>query len=75
MMRGGVSHFPSPLLEALGEGVILGGILVILQRKTRIPGTVSAAFLIGYALIRMLIEAFFRLPDPQIGYLTFGMSL
>lgn len=64
-------HFPSPLLEMLLEGVILGIILMFLFFRTEIKnsyGKISGIFLIGYSLSRIFVE-FFRLPDVNIGYI------
>ena len=43
------------------------------------PGLVSGVFVAGYGVFRIIVE-FFRLPDPQLGYLmggwlTMGMVL
>lgn len=67
-----VSHFPSPLLELLLEGVILFIVMLIAWRyskkwKTQ-DGFLSGVFLIGYALSRLIAEQF-RLPDTHIWYL------
>lgn len=63
---------PSQIYEALGEGLILFGILYALSRtslRTRQPGALLGVFLIGYALARIVIE-FFREPDAHIGYIA-----
>ncbi|MDE3217313.1 MAG: prolipoprotein diacylglyceryl transferase [Gemmatimonadota bacterium] len=62
---------PSELYEALGEGVLLAVILFWLERRSIArrwyrPGVLSVAFLVGYGVIRFLIE-FTRQPDPQLG--------
>ncbi len=72
MIRDGVGHFPSPLLEAILEGLLLGGILLHLQRNKVPIGIISGVFLMEYALCRLFVESYFRLPDPQIGYI-FGI--
>ncbi len=77
-MRDGVSHFPSPLLEAFLEGVVLIAVLIVARRTTKRIGVVSGLFLSLYALARVFVEAFFRLPDAQIGYIggfTLGQIL
>lgn len=68
----GIAHFPSPLLEAILEWIIL---LIIMfswksyEKKTgRKAGYASAIFLFGYGIFRLFSE-FFRLPDAHIGYL------
>ncbi len=64
----GVSYFPTPLLEALLEGVILGWILYWKKDKIRYPWQLGVWFLSGYGIVRFIAE-FFRTPDMQIGYL------
>lgn len=60
-------RYPSQLLEAFGEGLLLFLFLYFVQRFTKTPGILSALFLIGYGVVRFLIE-FLREPDVQIGY-------
>ncbi len=62
---------PSQLYEAFGEGLLLFIILLSLARRTSITrrsGCLSGIFLIGYSLIRFVVE-YFREPDYHIGYL------
>jgi phosphatidylglycerol---prolipoprotein diacylglyceryl transferase len=68
----GISYFPSSLLQAFFEGIIL---LVIMQlwrmyekKNGRKPGYGSALFLLGYWFLRIIAEGF-RLPDSHIGYI------
>lgn len=56
---------PSQLYQALAEGVVLFLLLWWFARKPRAAGSVSAAFLIGYGLLRWLTE-WFRNPDPGV---------
>lgn len=73
IMRDGILHFPSTLLEAFLEGMLLLGILQYCYwRMQPKPGTISAIFLIWYGASRIISECF-RLPDTHIGYL-FGTS-
>ncbi len=53
---------PSELYEALGEGLILLVVLWVYATKPRKVGQVSAVFMIGYGIIRFVIEHF-REPD------------
>tara|TARA_B100001996_G_C18574019_1_gene559578 strand:- start:121 stop:894 length:774 start_codon:yes stop_codon:yes gene_type:complete len=70
-----VPRHPSQLYEALFEGVILFIILnIFFKNLSKIPGVISSLFLIFYSLFRFIIE-YTREPDPQIGYLFFGLSL
>ncbi len=75
MIRDGIAHFPSPLVESLLEGLVLGGVLLFLQTKNLKSGRLAGAFLVGYAITRIISEVAFRLPDTQIGYLWGGFSL
>ncbi|RAL56618.1 prolipoprotein diacylglyceryl transferase [Candidatus Gracilibacteria bacterium GN02-872] len=71
--KGGISYFPSPLLEAFLEGIVLYFILNFIYRKKKFKaGQVGALFLVFYATFRIFVEMFFRTPDSQIGYI-FGV--
>jgi phosphatidylglycerol:prolipoprotein diacylglycerol transferase len=66
-----VPRHPSQLYEALGEGVILFLLIRALERRAVArgwyrPGLLAAAFLIGYGVVRVLLE-FTRQPDTQLG--------
>lgn len=80
MIQNGISHFPTPLLESALEGVCLWILLWYTYTHRRFMGQVSAVFLIGYGIFRLLAELT-RLPDIQVGYLfwtswvTLGMML
>jgi len=67
---------PSQLYEAIFEGLILFFILVFFKNKgfTKIPGFISGLFLIFYSIFRFIIE-FFRVPDEQLGYLFFNLTM
>ncbi len=68
---GGLARHPSQLYEALLEGLLLFVILWFFSRRPRPRMAVSGVFLFGYGVFRFFIE-FFRVPDPQLGYLAFG---
>lgn len=68
---GPLPRHPSQLYEFLLEGVMLFIILWWYSAKPRPLFAVSAMFLIFYGLFRSFVE-FFRMPDPQVGYLAFG---
>ncbi len=67
---------PSQLYEAFFEGIILFLILLYFKNKgwMKIPGLISGLFLTFYSIFRFVIE-FFRVPDEQIGYLSFGLTM
>lgn len=66
-----IPRHPSQLYAVLLEGFLLFTLLWCYSKKPRPLGTLSGAFLMGYALIR-IAEEYFRQPDPQYGYLAFG---
>lgn len=61
---------PSQLYEFTLEGIFLFFLVWIYASKPRARGRVSAVFLIGYALCRLLVECF-REPDKPIGFIAF----
>jgi len=69
-LAGGYARHPSQLYEALGEGLLLLLLLLWFARKPRPTGQISACFLMGYALIRFVLE-FTRQPDVQLGFIAF----
>ena len=62
---------PSQLYECLTEGLFLFILLWWYSSKPRPRMAVSGLFLVGYGLIRFLIE-FVREPDPQWGFIAFN---
>jgi phosphatidylglycerol:prolipoprotein diacylglycerol transferase len=71
-----LSRHPSQLYEAIFEGIILFILLLYFRNKNFLekPGLISGLFLIFYSVFRYCIE-FFRVPDQQIGYLIFNLSM
>ena len=67
---------PSQLYEAVLEGAILFLILMYFRKKNYLtkPGLISGLFLIFYSIFRFFLE-FLRVPDEQLGYLTFNLSM
>ena len=65
----GLPRHPSQLYESFFEGIVLFGVLAIINAKTSIRGIVSASFLILYGSTRFFIE-FFRQPDAHIGFVA-----
>ena len=67
---------PTQVYEALLEGVILFLILINFKNKNFLfkPGLISSLFLIFYSIFRFSIE-FLRVPDEQLGYLLFNLSM
>lgn len=71
-------RFPSQLVEALLEGIVLFIILWSLRKKNLPKGYILSFYIIGYGIARFFAE-FLRQPDPQIGfimrYFTMGQLL
>ena len=71
-------RYPSQLLEALLEGVVLFVILWKMRKIKLSPGVLFSIYLVGYGIFRIFAETF-REPDPQIGfiagYFTLGQIL
>ena len=65
-------RWPSQLFEAFFEGIVLGIIIWFVVRKIKkkrnmADGTILASYLMGYGVIRFVLE-YFRQPDSDIGY-------
>lgn len=71
---GPMPRHPSQLYEAFFEGLLLFVILWFYKDKKKRDGDVFAVFLILYGIFRTFCE-FFRLPDPQLGYILGPLSM
>ena len=67
---------PTQLYEAFFEGIVLFLILIYFKNKSfsKIPGFISGIFLVFYSIFRFTIE-FLRVPDEQLGYLLFNLTM
>ena len=67
---------PTQIYEAVLEGIILFFILMNFKNKNFLlnPGLISSLFLIFYSIFRFSIE-FLRVPDAQLGYLLFNLTM
>lgn len=86
-----VGHFPSPILEFLLEWVLLFIILNYFYtkrkssfdeksnkkngKKYRYNWQVAVLFLIFYSVFRIIVEMFFRIPDPNIWYIFWFLTM
>lgn len=61
------ARYPSQLFQAFAEGPILGLVLWAVWARPKRPGVVACVFLITYGILRVIIEQYFRLPDPGLG--------
>jgi phosphatidylglycerol:prolipoprotein diacylglycerol transferase len=64
--------YPSQIFQAISDGPLLLGALIIVWFVPRKPGIVSGSFLIVYGLLRILTEVF-RQPDEGV-LIVFGLS-
>lgn len=69
-----IPRHPSQLYQFALEGVLLFVVLWIYSSKPRAVGRVSGAFLLGYGVLRFIVE-FFREPDSFLGILSLGMTM
>ena len=65
-------RWPSQLFEAFFEGLVLGAVIWFVVRKIKknknmADGTILGSYIMGYGLIRFILE-YFRQPDSDIGY-------
>lgn len=70
------SYFPSPLLEAFLEWIILFLIINFIYHKKYYKNwQLWALFLIFYWIFRFFVEIFFRTPDSQIWYIFWFLTM
>lgn len=62
------SRYPSQLMQAATDGLVLGLVLWLIWWKPRKPGVIGAWFMIVYGVMRISTE-FVRLPDSQLQWL------
>lgn len=60
------ARHPSQLYQAFAEGPVLALVLWVVWARPKKSGTLACVFLIVYGICRVIIEQFFRLPDPQL---------
>jgi phosphatidylglycerol:prolipoprotein diacylglycerol transferase len=65
------ARYPSQLLQALLEGLVMFAVLWWFSAKPRPRFAVSGMFALLYGVFRIVAE-FFRQPEAQYGYLAFG---
>ncbi len=65
-----IARHPSPLYQALTEGLLLFILVWMVSAKPRPAGFVSGIFLMGYGVFRVITENY-RSPDGHIGFIAF----
>ena len=58
---------PSQIYQSLGEGFLLWGVLLLINRRKNHEGTISVAFIFFYGFFRFFME-YFREADEQLKY-------
>lgn len=66
------ARYPSQLIQAFAEGIVLMVVLAWIWRKQRKPGVTGSWFLIAYGALRIATERF-RMPDEGVALLL-GLS-
>lgn len=72
-VEGGL-RYPSQLIEAFLEGIILFFIILFVAFKKESRGYLIVAYSIGYGITRFIAE-FSRQPDIQMGYYFFDLTM
>ena len=65
---------PSQLYEAFFEGIFLFTVLWSIRKINLPKGAMLAIYLIGYGLVRFIIE-YFREPDAHLGFVLLSFSM
>ena len=68
-------RFPSPLIEALLEWLVLYIILNYIYKKKKFDWQIASLFLIFYWIFRIFVEVFFRSPDSNIWYIYWYFTM
>lgn len=63
----GALRYPSQLIEAFLEGIVVFVIVWISKKFLKFDGALIGMYALGYSLMRFVAE-FYREPDAQIGY-------
>ena len=71
---GSLPRHPSQLYEFALEGLALFVVLWVFAARPRPVGASSAVFLIGYGVLRFVVE-FFREPDDFLGFLALNLTM
>lgn len=59
---------PVVLYQALGDGLLLLVLLIVIRSRTKHVGVMTGSFLVLYGIIRTLLESF-RQPEPGLGFI------
>lgn len=63
----GALRYPSQLIEAFLEGIVVFVFVWVAKRFLRFDGALIGVYALGYSLMRFVAE-FYREPDSQMGY-------
>ena len=65
---------PSQLYEAFFEGIVLFTVLWLIRKKSSLKHLMFSLYLIGYGVIRLVIE-FFRQPDEHLNFVLYNFTM
>jgi phosphatidylglycerol:prolipoprotein diacylglycerol transferase len=68
------ARHPSQLYQAFAEGIVVGLFVWAVAAKPRRAGVVGSWFFISYGILRIITEAFWRLPDALPTQYILGMT-
>src|SRR3989338_664825 len=69
----GIARHPSQLYES-AKNLIIFAVLFQLRKSNLKPGALFWLFITMYGMLRFIVE-FFRMPDSQLGFILFGLSM
>lgn len=70
----GLIRYPSQLIEALLEGIVVFILVLIAKKIFKTRGILIVVYGISYGCMRFIAE-FWREADPQMGYYSLGLSM
>lgn len=70
----GALRYPSQLIEAFLEGIVVFIVMLIASKKIKTEGMLIVIYAFAYSIARFIAE-YFREPDVQMGYYFLGLSM
>lgn len=70
----GALRYPSQLIEAFLEGIVVFIVVFIASKKIKTEGMLIVIYAFSYSIARFIAE-YFREPDVQMGYYFLGLSM
>lgn len=70
----GALRYPSQLIEAFLEGIVVFIVMLLAAKKIKTEGMLIVIYAFAYSIARFIAE-YFREPDVQMGYYFLGLSM